>query len=432
MLGIYREALRLPGAAAFSAAGFFSRLPIAIIGLGIVLMVSLKTGSYAFAGLLSASFAVMAAAGAVITSRWTDRVGQTRTLPLLVTTHAVALVLFVAAVMTDQPVPLQILAALVAGFLQPSTGSFVRARWVAIAPTTPILRTAFAWESILDELIFTFGPLIASVLALSVGIATPLVVAAVIVFVGGWALALQKKTAPPLHPREALEIDDDAGSGKSAIFQVGMPPLVLAAIGGGALFGAYDVSVVAFTEQREQAGMAGVVLALWATGSLIGGLFFGSRRWPYSLPRLLILTSLAQVIVVFPAWLLGSVPVLLLASFFAGLAVAPTLISLFSLAERLVPPRQLTEGLTWANSALAVGFALGSSLGGVLIDGVGTSASFLLAWGGTLLTFVVAVLARSTFHRGAAGRSVPTPVASPLEEPIPGATSTSFSDPSSE
>jgi predicted MFS family arabinose efflux permease len=430
MLGIYREALRLPGAAAFSAAGFFSRLPIAIIGLGIVLMVSLKTGSYAFAGLLSASFALMAAAGAVITSRWTDRVGQSRTLPLLVTSHSVALVLFVAAVMTDQPALLQVMAALIAGFLQPANGSFVRARWVAIAPSTPILRTAFAWESILDELIFTFGPLIASVLALYVGIATPLIVAAVIVFVGGWSLALQRRTEPPLHPRHSIDADEDAGKGKSAILQIGMPPLVLAAVGGGALFGAYDVAVVAFTEQRDQSGMAGVVLALWAFGSLIGGLFFGGRRWPYSLPRLLIMTSLAQVIVVFPAWLLNSIPTLLLASLIAGMAVAPTLISLFSLAERLVPPRQLTEGLTWANSALAIGFALGSSIGGALIDSIGTSASFLLAWAGTLLTFLVAVIARSTFHRGASGRAAPSPVTTPIEEPIPGATSTGFVDPS--
>lgn len=431
MLGIYREALRLPGAAAFSAAGFFSRLPIAIIGLGIILMVSLRTGSYAFAGLLSASFALMAAVGAIVTSRWTDRVGQSRTLPLLVTSHSVALVLFVAAVMTDQPALLQVLAALIAGFLQSATGSFVRARWVAIAPTTQILRTAFAWESILDEMIFTFGPLIASVLALYVGISTPLLVAAVIVFVGGWSLALQKSTEPPMHPRNSPEADDDAGKGKSAIFQIGMPQLVLAAVGGGALFGSYDVAVVAFTEQREQAGMAGVVLALWASGSLVGGLFFGGRRWPYSLPRLLIMTSLAQMIVVFPAWMLRSVPALLLASFIAGIAVAPTLISLFSLAERLVPPRQLTEGLTWANSALALGFALGSSMGGLLIDSVGTSAAFLLAWGGTFLTFVVAVFARSTFHRGASGRAAPTPVSNPIEEPIPGATSTAFIDPSS-
>jgi predicted MFS family arabinose efflux permease len=300
---------------------------------------------------------------------------------------------------------------------------------VAIAPSTPILRTAFAWESILDELIFTFGPLIASVLALHVGIATPLVVAAVIVFVGGWSLALQKKSEPPLHPRQS--VDEDAGKGKSAILQIGMPALVLAAVGSGALFGAYDVAVVAFAEQRDQAGMAGVVLALWAFGSLVGGLFFGGRRWPYSLPRLLILTSLAQVIVVFPAWLLSSIPMLLLATFIAGVAVAPTLISLFSLAERLVPPRQLTEGLTWTNSALAIGFALGSSLGGASIDNIGTSMSFLLAWAGTLLTFVVAVLARNAFHRGASGRAAPNPVSTPIEEPIPGATSTGFIDPSS-
>lgn len=428
MLGTYREALRLPGAAAFSTAGFFARLPIAIIGLGIVLMVSMKTGSYGFAGLLSASFALMAAAGSVVTSRWTDRVGQSRTLPLLASLHAVALVLFVSSVMTDQAAPVQVCAALVAGFLQPACGSFVRARWVHISPTPALLRTAFAWESILDELIFTFGPLIASVLAIHVGVATPLIVAAVLVATGGWALALQKSTEPPIHrPTPVTEY----GHSRGAIRQVGMPALALAAIGAGALFGAFDVGVVAFTEERGQPGMAGVVLALWAAGSLVGGIIFGGRPWPYSLPTLLIFTALAQVIVVFPAWLLPNIPALIASSLVAGMAVAPTLISLFSLAERLVPPRQLTEGLTWANSALAIGFALGSSLGGQLIDLHGTTWAFLLAWAGTILTLVVALLGRRTFLRGAAGREAPLPVANPLEEPIPGATSTGFIDPSS-
>ena len=428
MLGTYREALRLPGAAAFSTAGFFARLPIAIIGLGIVLMVSLRTGSYGFAGLLSASFALMAAAGAVVTSRWTDRVGQSRTLPLLSTLQAVALVLFVASVITDQPAIVQVGAALLAGFLQPSSGSFVRARWVHVAPTPGLLRTAFAWESILDELIFTFGPLIASMLALYVGVATPLVVAAVLVASGGWALALQKRTEPPIHRPTP---DTEYGPARGAIRQIGMPALALAAIGAGALFGAYDVAVVAFTAERGQPGMAGVVLALWAAGSLVGGIIFGGRQWPFSLPTLLIFTALAQVVVVSPVWLLPSIPALLAATLIAGIAVAPTLISLFSLAERLVPPRQLTEGLTWANSALAVGFALGSSLGGQLIDQSGTSASFLLAWAGTILTLLVALLAHKTFLRGAAGREAPQPVPNPLEEPIPGATSTGFIDPSS-
>jgi hypothetical protein len=44
----------------------------------------------------------------------------------------------------------------------------------------------------------------------------------------------------------------------------------------------------------------------------------------------------------------------------------------------------------------------------------------------------VAVFARSTFHRGASGRAAPSPVSNPIEEPIPGATSTAFIDPSSQ
>ncbi len=45
----YADALSVNGAARFSAAGFIARLPLAMIGLGVLLFISNTTGSYAFA-----------------------------------------------------------------------------------------------------------------------------------------------------------------------------------------------------------------------------------------------------------------------------------------------------------------------------------------------------------------------------------------------
>ena len=50
MLTSYRRILARPGALHFSMAGLFARLPISMVGLGIVLLVSAATGSYGLAG----------------------------------------------------------------------------------------------------------------------------------------------------------------------------------------------------------------------------------------------------------------------------------------------------------------------------------------------------------------------------------------------
>ena len=50
MLSTYRDILSRPGAFAFSAAALVARLPISMVGLGIVLLVSAQTGSYGLAG----------------------------------------------------------------------------------------------------------------------------------------------------------------------------------------------------------------------------------------------------------------------------------------------------------------------------------------------------------------------------------------------
>ena len=53
--------------------------------------------------------------------------------------------------------------------------------------------------------------------------------------------------------------------------------LVCAALG--ALFGAAEVGTVAFAEEQGNRAYSGVLLALWAAGSLIAGLVTGAVDW---------------------------------------------------------------------------------------------------------------------------------------------------------
>jgi MFS family permease len=77
-----------------------------------------------------------------------------------------------------------------------------------------------------------------------------------------------------------------------------------------------------------------------------------------------------------PLLLVGNLPLLAVALFVAGLSIAPTMITTMSLIEEHVPRTQLTEGMTWVSTGLAVGVALGSSMAGWVIDAAGARAGY--------------------------------------------------------
>jgi predicted MFS family arabinose efflux permease len=421
MLTTYRRALALPGAWQFSATGFLARLPIAMDSLGIVLLISARTGSYAQAGVLSAAFTMAAAGGALVTSRRMDRVGQGRLLPPLVIANTILLLAFVAAVHLDTAFALQLVTVALAGATQPAIGSMVRARWANAAPDADRLRSAFALESVIDELIFTMGPLLTAFLAFQIGLTAPLLIAACFGLTGGLLLALQRSTQPPPSGRRTAE--GDAGTSRrdrSALAQPGMIYVVIAAIGVGGVFGAYEVAVVAFVQEAGQPGASGLVLGLWAFGSMLAGIVFGSRHWRRPLAQQLVILTGIMALVLVPAPFVHSIPLLAVTTFIAGMAVAPSLIAAFSLTERLVPTALLTEGLTWANSGLAIGFAAGTTLSGAIVDAHGTSWAFLLPIVSAGTSFAVAAVGQPVLRKAAVGRPQPLPAITWVGDPMPG------------
>jgi len=388
----YRSVLKTPGALAFTTAAFIARLPISMIGLGIVLYISGRTNSYALAGALTAAFTISAAGFAIVTSRFIDRYGQRKLLPSLIAVHGLSLVGFVLLVTYQSPLVMQFVAIIIAGGTQPAIGAAVRARWVYVLTGDRRLRTAFAWESILDELIFTIGPLFATSLALYVALPLPIIVAAAFAVVGTLTLASLKQSEPPPQPRHPVDATH-------AITEPGIGIMISVALGAGVLFGSFEVSTVAFTRGQDQSWATGVVLALFALGSLCGGLWFGSRHFRSSLPGQLTVTSVALLAVLLPLPFLPNVLLLAIAAALAGTLVAPVLISMFALTQRLVRPELLTEGLTWVNSGLAAGFALGVAVSGALVDQRGPSMGFGLALVGVGIGAAIAALSRPYLSR---------------------------------
>ena len=158
MASPYRAIFAAPGTKAFSAAGLFGRMPLSMMGIGIVTMVSQLTGRYGLAGALSATLALSAAVIGPQVSRLVDRYGQRRVLrPATLSPVAAVAGLLVCA---QQRLPDWTLFVFAAGAgCVPSVGSMVRARWAEIyRGSARELHTAYSWESIVDEIVLHLRP----------------------------------------------------------------------------------------------------------------------------------------------------------------------------------------------------------------------------------------------------------------------------------
>ncbi|MVO89762.1 MFS transporter [Streptomyces sp. p1417] len=380
----YRAIFAAPGSLGFSVAGFLGRMPLSMMGIGIVTMVSQLTGRYGLAGALSATVALSAAAIGPQISRLVDRHGQRRVLrpATLVSLFAVA-GLLLAAKFEAPDWTLFVFAALVG--CVPSVGSMVRSRWAALYRDTPQLHTAYSFESVVDEICFIFGPII------SIGLSTvwfpeagPLL-AGVFLAVGVFWLTAQRATEPVPHPR-------DHHTGGSALRAGGLQVLVATFVATGAIFGAVDVVTVAFAEEQGHKGAASLVLAVYALGSCLAGVGFGLLHFKGAPARRWLLGVCAMAVSMIPLQLAGNLPFLAAALFVAGLSIAPTMITTMALVEQHVPRAKLTEGMTWVSTGLAVGVALGSSVAGWVIDAAGARAGYAVPGVSGAVAVVVAVL----------------------------------------
>ena len=276
----------------------------------------------------------------------------------------------------------------------------VRARW-AHALDTERRQTAFALESVVDEVVFVVGPPLVTFLATLINPPVGFLTGVFIGFGGAMWLSRLRSTEPPVHVTE-----DDAPRRASALRSSTVLLVGLAYLAVGAVFGAMDVVVVAYAEREGAPAFAGVALAVYAFGSLIAGLVYGVARLPGSLAvRYLgcaVFFALATQLLFAVDSLVSLVPVV----FLSGLAIAPVLVSGSTLVESRVPRAALTEALTWVVTGLTLGVTAGSALAGAGVDAWGAETAFAVpalsaALAGLLALAGAAVLRRPT----AAGRA---------------------------
>lgn len=383
MLAGYRAAFRAPGAVAFCAASFVMRMPIAIYPIALVLIVSARTGQFGFAGLLTGVYVAANGVGNPVLARLVDRFGQSRTLMPASAVHVGATAGLAVLIEAGFPLWTFVGPTVVSGFSYLAVGSLVRARWSHVWGRCPELGTAYSLESTLDEVIFTTGPLVATVIATTIDPVLALVLGVVLVSVGAVWLRGLRSTEPPVL--------DDSGTRTGALRYRGMVLVTAGAVAMGVVFASADLTIVAFCSQHGQRALSGAVLACLAVGSGTAGFVYGART--RSAPALQRYRRQALLLGGLPVllWVAPNVPVLAGCALVMGLGVAPALITASELVERTVDRSVLTEGLAWLVTGLNLGYGAGSAIVGQIADAHGARAGFLVAIAAGLLVAVSAV-----------------------------------------
>ncbi len=390
-LGGYRQVLSDPRARAFSLAGFVARLPLSMTGIGIVLLISLNTGSFGRAGLVTGVATVVGAATGPMRGRVIDRVGQARVLVVATVIQSIGLALLILSVRLGAPFAVTLATAVGVGAGFSLAGSCVRARWSDRLAGSPLLDTAFAVEAVLDEVVFIVGPVLVTFLATTFDPSVGLGVSAVLGLTGALALAAQRSTQPPIMPRHA---DDGHAHRLPVRFLV---PVIVACAALGAIFGGMEVAVVAFATEKDVLPFTGVILMCRAFGSLLSGLVTGTIRWHATPSRRLRVGAVALALSLVPLPFVDHPAVVAGLLALSGVAIAPTLIASVAVTQQAVPASRLTEALSWNTTGIAAGLALGAAVVGQLIDIGGAQAGLAGVTGAGIALIISAVFVRS--HR---------------------------------
>ncbi|MGW1027313.1 MFS transporter [Streptomyces sp. NPDC002577] len=436
----YGQLLRTRGAWTFLLPGFAARQPFAMLTVSIVLLVQHTTGSYGAAGAVAAVTGVSMALCAPLTGTCADRFGQRAVLLPGVLVHSAAALTLTVLALSHAPLWALFAAAVPTGASVPQIGPMVRARWgVALRDTPPLLTTAAAFESVTDELTFVLGPLLATALCTAVDPAAGLVTEAVLTLGGGLLFAAQagrtgltgltsqagqtgaqRRPSRGTPPRSSGDVRDD-GYGEpsgvvrdgharvervSALGVPGVRVLAVAFLGIGSVFGGMQVSLAAFTRSIGEPGLNGVLYGVFAAGNMLSGIVCGAIAWKAAPHRRLVVGYAALALAASGLWTAHSVLLLAGLGLLVGACIAPSLITGYTLVDRLVAPTARTEAFTWLSGAVALGQAAAVTLAGQLEDRLWDRAGFLVPLAGTALALATVVALRARLVPPSKGRTV--------------------------
>lgn len=368
-----------------------AKLPFAMSVVAVMTAVSALRGSYSEAGATAALVGVGTAVSGPLLGAAADRWGQRTVLLILGVANTAALLGLAWALLESAASPVILTTGLLIGLTAPQASSMVRSRWllaidaeVPAASRSRSTNAVLSYESMTDELMFVFGPVIVGVAAVAWGTVSPVVGAAILTAVGITAFALhrsaqyaQGRTDP--RPGTAPQITATAEADPAALL---FRPVVLLPVGGmtciGLFFGSTLTSLTAFMETLGQADATGILYGVMGVGSAICALSVAALPEAFRLrARWLVFAALTLA-----GCLLytqgQTLTVFVIALLIMGCGVGPTLVTLFAIASQHAPAGRLTTVMAMMSTGVVVGQSASSALSGTVLDGAGLAVGL---WG---------------------------------------------------
>lgn len=366
--------LRLPGATRAFLPSLVGRLALAMGALAIVLAVHRSTGSFATAGTASGAFGFANVLAAPWRARAIDRWGQRLALTPLGLAQAAAFSGFAFAAHAKGTESVWFVALSIAiGVVAPPLGASMRIVWIALAEPGAQRTRALSLDAVADEVVFIIGPVIAATLATTYSPSLSLLAAAVAVLAGTLGLTTSRASGRLRGDRGGR------GYAKPALRHPGFARVLVVLLGVGCLLGTIEIAAPALAAARHDTAASGWLLAALSVGSAIGGLIYGHVSWRATLgARMLALASAMGALTGCVAFL-TNVPAFGIGVALIGIFLAPSIVTGYLAAERLVAQHAQTQASVWTNTALNLGAAGANAAAGALVAGPGITTAMLIA-----------------------------------------------------
>ena len=394
MITRYRALFSTPGFTRLLVSSVLGRLPSGMFSLAILLFVRTRTDSFLAAGVSVGAFSLAGAFAGPLLGALVDRSGQRRVLLPAALTQGALLIALVLVAQAHAPLAVVVTVAALAGAAQPPIAGCIRALWSQVAAAGPQLETAYALDATTQEVIWTLGPLLVGSTAVLLSPAAAVFACAAITVAGTTFFAASALS-------RGWQAQAGERSQTSALASHGLRALLATAVLAGVVIGAIEVGLPALAVDHHARGAAGPLLALFSLGSMAGGLAYSAASWrgPLGLRYVGLLAAMAAGVA--PLIAAHALALAYPLSALAGLGVAPMLSCQFSLVGALAPTGAATEAFTWHRGATIAGMAVGSILGGSLIDAHGPGGAFALGCAGVALAGVLAICWRRRIDPGA-------------------------------
>lgn len=396
-MGSYTDLLKTPGVGRIIAAQLTARFPFGMLSLAFLLHVERVHGSYAAAGLVLGSMSIGQAIAGPLTSRLMGRLGMRRVLTL-------TLIICASAIIAMALLPLEVWQFVVIGFVaglsMPPVQPAVRTIYPKMV-TSSQLTPLFSLDASAQEIIWVLGPVLTTFVSIQVSTVAGILTAAAFLVGGGVWFISSPEVGRVRIPRSKRRLG----------VVLTKPPVLLATVVGFLLVGACSALEAGVVAVFGEGGIeSGIVLAIFATGSLAGGLALGHipiSRWATARRMLVVTVGVGLAAVSTEFWWLC------VTLFLAGIGIAPALAALFAITASSVRFSETAEAYGWVGTGQLIGAALGAAIAGVQIDRAGPTAAIVVAAVFALVGFLVPALGRR-YHPDLRGRD-----ASPLADTEP-------------